>query len=93
MPCHDPGHDRQPETRADLPHTAVALVQHRSLEGHREVVGREARPSVADLQHGILALLSGTNDEGTSGRSGPQGVVDQAVDRLAQPIGIGGDDE
>jgi hypothetical protein len=42
-------HDGKPESGPDLPDTAVALVEHGSLEGHRKIGVGESRTTVAYL--------------------------------------------
>jgi len=77
-------HDREPETRADLPLEPVTLVEVEALERALHVVLREARSGVLDAQDARV----GDDSNLAARRRQAQRVLDEVRDDLENAVGI-----
>ncbi len=99
MSGSDRGHDRQPEPGAAVRAHARGIGAAKAFEGPRQELRRKSRPFVSDLdrQHapraaaatvaGHFARIAGHLDDAAI-RGMPDRIVDEAAQRLPQPVRI-----
>lgn len=80
--------DGQPEAGAAVLAAAGGVGAGKPLEGMGQELGRKAGPGVADGQGDLAVAPFRLDPDGAARWGDPQGVVEQVVGRLANPVGV-----